>query len=343
MQRLSIALKLFIFPILVISSMSMCATSSYTMKTSAQDYFNLGEILIQQGKYDNAIKNFREAIRMNPNYADAFRRRGDAYYLNGNNSLAVIDYTMAIKLNPFDSRAHNNRGMVFRLNGYLEQAVDDYTISISLEPYYQSYYNRGLVYLELGNNALAVEDFTEVIKLRPIENPLDYAYRGLAFKRLELKKLAVDDFEKAYSLDPSLEWVEIELLDIKSTNEIRISVNGEVIAFEHLLFHQNNIIFAPISPIMNKVAGFEGVWKEDAQGISVSFRNIKIDVAVDDQIMTVYNKVTRSTEQVVLPVPAIPKIINTIAYWPVEIIFRRLGFTAQWNDANAVLYLYTSN
>lgn len=45
-----------------------------------------------------------------PNYAEAFNSRGTAYSLKGQNDQAISDFDEAIKLNPQDVAALSNRG-----------------------------------------------------------------------------------------------------------------------------------------------------------------------------------------------------------------------------------------
>ena len=43
---------------------------------TAEDWFNKGNDLEDQGKYDDAIKAYDEAIRLDPNYAKAWYNKG---------------------------------------------------------------------------------------------------------------------------------------------------------------------------------------------------------------------------------------------------------------------------
>jgi len=67
---------------------------------SAKAHFNLG--LMQLHKMDNedAIVSFGEAIRLDPNYAKAYRARGVAYERIGNKAQAEEDLKKAVSLDP---------------------------------------------------------------------------------------------------------------------------------------------------------------------------------------------------------------------------------------------------
>ena len=59
---------------------------------------------------DNAIVHYTEAIRLNPDFADAYNNRGNAYGRKGDFDAAIQDYNKAIALNPEYARAYANRG-----------------------------------------------------------------------------------------------------------------------------------------------------------------------------------------------------------------------------------------
>jgi tetratricopeptide (TPR) repeat protein len=53
-----------------------------------------------EGDRDRAIADFDEAIRIDPNHANAFNSRGNAYYAKGDRNRAIADYDRAIAINP---------------------------------------------------------------------------------------------------------------------------------------------------------------------------------------------------------------------------------------------------
>lgn len=69
-----------------------------------------------------AIADYTEAIRLNPEFADACFNRGNAYYGKGQYDDAIADYTEAIRLNPKFAEAYYNRG-----NAYEAKAEADFT------------------------------------------------------------------------------------------------------------------------------------------------------------------------------------------------------------------------
>jgi tetratricopeptide (TPR) repeat protein len=83
-----------------------------------------GEALIQRGvlfeQSDNkeaAIKDYTDAIKLDPSSAVAFFNRGNAYDQLGDYDRAIADYTEAIKLDPNDPDVYINRGQAYDNKG----------------------------------------------------------------------------------------------------------------------------------------------------------------------------------------------------------------------------------
>ena len=53
-------------------------------------------------KYDNAITDYNEALRLDPQYAPAYGYRGAAWDLKGDDARALTDFNEALRLDPKD-------------------------------------------------------------------------------------------------------------------------------------------------------------------------------------------------------------------------------------------------
>src|SRR3712207_6061887 len=67
------------------------------------NYIDSGNIHHEQGNYERAIAEFREAIRQEPDDYVAYYNRGNAYFELGDLDKALADYTKALELNPLDT------------------------------------------------------------------------------------------------------------------------------------------------------------------------------------------------------------------------------------------------
>ena len=75
---------------------------------------------------DAAIRDYDEAIRLNPRFALAFLSRSIAYERRGDLDAAIRDYGEAIRLDPRNATAFYNRGVVYEWRGNLGQAAADF-------------------------------------------------------------------------------------------------------------------------------------------------------------------------------------------------------------------------
>ena len=129
---------------------------------TAQEYLIRGDSFSATKDYAHAILDYDQAIRLHPEYAEAYNNRGYAYYWNGNATHAIADYNRAIELRPNYAYAYNNRGAAYMASGHPDQAISDFDHALQLQPDFpQAYINRGNAYLRLGHFGLAFADFLQ--------------------------------------------------------------------------------------------------------------------------------------------------------------------------------------
>ena len=83
--------------------------------SAADEAYNRGSQYLRNNMYDEAIAEFNEAIRINPNDASAYCNRGMAYVYAEKPDLdqAISDCKKAIELKPGYGRAYNNLAVAY--------------------------------------------------------------------------------------------------------------------------------------------------------------------------------------------------------------------------------------
>jgi tetratricopeptide (TPR) repeat protein len=167
-------------------------------------YYDSGKASLGKRDYDNAISDYNESIRLDPNYAPAYNDREDAYYHLGNFDKAISDYSDAIRLNrnlasAYLAHAYYNRGLAYAKKGNFDNAISDYNEAIRLDNSSLAYNNRGIAYANQRNYAKAITDFTEAIRLDPYFASA-YDNRGFAYLHTGNRAKAAADFATAERL-----------------------------------------------------------------------------------------------------------------------------------------------
>jgi tetratricopeptide (TPR) repeat protein len=113
---------------------------------------SLGTELFNNGKIEEAMYHYNEAIRLNPNATDFYNNRGICYFALGQPQSAVEDYNKAVTLNPKYADAYYNRGVAYVKLGRNQSAFDDFSEAIRLKAdSADAYNNRAIIYLNQGN------------------------------------------------------------------------------------------------------------------------------------------------------------------------------------------------
>ncbi|MFZ1109035.1 MAG: tetratricopeptide repeat protein [Rhodomicrobium sp.] len=170
----------------------------------ADAYNNRGNAYRAKGDNDRAIADYDQAIRLKPDYASAYNNRGASYNEKGDNDRAIADYDQAIRLKPDDASAYINRGNAYRAKGDNDRAIADYDQAIRLKPDYASaYINRGNAYYDKGDNDRAIADYNQAIRLEP-DDADAYNNRGAAWYGKGDYARAIGDYDRALQIDPNV-------------------------------------------------------------------------------------------------------------------------------------------
>jgi protein O-mannosyl-transferase len=165
-------------------------------------YKVLGDALDKKGQTGEAIKEFREAIRRRPGYADAHSNLGVALAKEGQTDAAIHEFEETIRLKPDHANAHFNLGIALDKRGQMEDALRQFQEAIRLNPaYVEAHYNLGILLARKGQMEDALCQFQEAIRLKP-----DYAEAhndlGIALGRKGQLDQALGQFQEAIRLKP---------------------------------------------------------------------------------------------------------------------------------------------
>ena len=137
--------------------------------TSAINLFNNAFALCSNGKCTDpqkAIEYLNEAIKLKPDYAEAYNNRGNIYNSLGQHQRAIEDLNEAIRLKPDFAMTYNNRGANYNNLGQYQRAIEDFNETIRLKPDYAiAYSNRGNAYLNQGDKISGCSDLSKACNL----------------------------------------------------------------------------------------------------------------------------------------------------------------------------------
>src|SRR5579859_5038205 len=157
-----LAMKLGLLALALLVSMTDCAGPR------ANAHFDRGFALYEKGDHDGAIAEYREAIRLRPDYAEAHYNLGIALSGKGDLDGAIGEYRQAIRLKPEDATAHYNLGTALWGKGDRDGAIGEYRQAIRLKPEdAEAHDNLGAALHGTGDDEGAIAEYRQAIRLKP--------------------------------------------------------------------------------------------------------------------------------------------------------------------------------
>jgi len=137
-------------------------------QSTAQDYLKRGDENLEKGTYERALADYNNAIKTDPNYAEAYAHRGDAYLKKNDYDLAIAECNQAIKLDSNCAYAYAIRGYAYIHKNDYDRAITDLNQAIKLNPIDADSYNaRGYVFSKKNDLTRAIADFEAALRISP--------------------------------------------------------------------------------------------------------------------------------------------------------------------------------
>jgi Flp pilus assembly protein TadD len=164
----------------------------------------LGNALLSTGRLDEAILHYLKALEVEPALLDARNNVGSALLQKGQIEAALAQFQKALELQPNLPEAHNNLGLALFQRRQVDEAIAEYQKAISLKPDYAKAHNSlGSALLQKGQMEAALAHFQKALELQP---NLSAAHNNLGLVLLQRRQTneAIMHFQKALELQPDL-------------------------------------------------------------------------------------------------------------------------------------------
>lgn len=200
----------------------------------AQDFrwtYYLASVQAALGDPVQSLFNFRETVRLKPDFQPAQLKLAEALLASGESVESQKLYESILQKNPNSSLAHYGLGRVMSAQKQLASAVDHLQKACEISPNFgAAHYALALVFRDLDDKAKAQEhlSFYQKDKVgRPhLDDPLldavqelragahDYLKQGVALEAAGQLEQSATAHERALEIDPKLEQAHINLISL---------------------------------------------------------------------------------------------------------------------------------
>lgn len=170
---------------------------------TAEEHLTLGNMLVEQQKFEEAISCYHRAIERNPNFVTAYHNLGETLRQQGQLESGKNAYRQAIELNPEYAASHYGLGKVLAAQEQWQAASACYRQALDLG------FNSFKVYLSLGDALAkqgefdeAVSSYQKAIELQPNSWEAYEKLGDISSKNLHLEA-AIDAYRHAIEINPN--------------------------------------------------------------------------------------------------------------------------------------------
>jgi type IV pilus assembly protein PilF len=157
--------------ILLVLATACAHGASSRDKETAVIHADLGAEAVTAGRAQEALKSYDEALRYDPDLAEAHMGKGVVLELAfGKLDEAEAEYRKAILLKPTLAEAHNNLGQLLARTGRLEEAVKEFDAAASIMLYREPWVarcNKGQALWRLGRKDEGIAEMKACLNFQP--------------------------------------------------------------------------------------------------------------------------------------------------------------------------------
>jgi tetratricopeptide (TPR) repeat protein len=166
----------------------------------------LGRLDYDGHEYDDAIRNFKLAIELNPQMARAYDNLGLCYYYENQNDLAIENYKKAIQLDRESVHPspwpYLNLGITLQFLNRFTEAEENFREAIRLNPEFtQAHFQLGLVLEEMQRFDASIEELRRAASL-DAQYPEPHMAMARVYRRLGQEAAAREEVQIYLRLHP---------------------------------------------------------------------------------------------------------------------------------------------
>jgi tetratricopeptide (TPR) repeat protein len=136
--------------------------------SSPQNHNNLGDVYARHNNLPKAAEEFAMAVKLKPNYADAYHNLANTYLRMGKIDDALKNYEKALSISPNLWQSYQNIAVIYYNQKKYDRAEEYMKKAIKIMPTYAGLYaNLGWLYMSTGKNQEAEEMFIKTLQIDP--------------------------------------------------------------------------------------------------------------------------------------------------------------------------------
>jgi tetratricopeptide (TPR) repeat protein len=165
-------------------------------------YSNRGFGLLQDGRINDAIADFKAALTAKPDYAFAHNNLGIALLQEGHTEEAIPHFQKALELKADYAEPYDNLGTILYERGQVDAAIADLQKAVTINPEYSdALFNLGIAFQAKGNWDAAIAQLRRSLEIKP-EDPEARRSLGAALLAKGQVDEAIVQFKNALTLKP---------------------------------------------------------------------------------------------------------------------------------------------
>jgi tetratricopeptide (TPR) repeat protein len=164
--------------------------------------YNLGIVLGEQGKADQAIDHYQRAIALRPDYAEAHYNLGRLLAEQGQLDDAIAHYKSAAAINPADAETQNNLGVTLFGIGRADDAIVHYQKALEIRPgYAEASCNLANALIAKGDFDGAIARYTACLAAIPDREEAQYNLASALLRKGRTDE-AIVEYQKVLQMHP---------------------------------------------------------------------------------------------------------------------------------------------
>lgn len=160
-----------------------------------------GDKLYQAGDIKGAIKEFKQALLLDPSNINVYNSLGVCYAILGSFEESLVEFRTAISLDPGEVMALYNAGLVNTMLGHNDKALKYFLDANGVDDdVFEVVLHTGKLYTEMGNPQKSKAFIEKAVKLRPESGP---ALRCLGeyYMAVNMINKAISTYSRAIKLN----------------------------------------------------------------------------------------------------------------------------------------------